>query len=183
MKPIKYILIILILIIPCISYSQESNSETMFGMELGWNAKVGGLGFFLDKAVSSNLSGYAGIGYGFWGFSGGIGGRYFFDSFYNGFYLGTGGCVFSGYTYDGVEISSIQKVDDAEVYKRYVTFCANILMGYSFILSDKDNLYFELGSSILLNNSYKAIDSDYDSSGNILSPGGLMFSIGYATKI
>ncbi len=179
MKNIIIVAVFILLLSIKSSFAQNTNNAVV-GIDAGWNSKVGGFGLFADKAFTNNISGYTGCGLGFWGIGGGLGIHYFFSSYFDGLYLGSGVCLYSGYTYtNDDEYSNKVMFETKEIAERKVSYSGNIVAGYSFKFSGKYVLYTEFGYSVAPSNSYRMIDKDYESTVKNSSPGGIVVALGF----
>lgn len=169
--------------------TEAAPSGMFLEFEFGWNGYTG-LGARFDYMIFDDFSLNGGAGIGLWGYrvSGAL--RYYLDYPYGiAFSLGaafnTGGELESDYD----TTDSTGNVDTEKVtFKLKPVLCINATILYSFMVNGKDRIYVETGYSYALQDKKYTYETDNNAKltkesediMDLMAPGGVILSVGYA---
>lgn len=166
--------------------------------ESGWNGYVGALGARFDYRVFNSFTLNAGMGAGLWGYRLSAGTRYFIFDYPFGPAFGLGIAYNTGAK--DVELDAKLEDSSGNTYNDKLVFdfkpvaVVNITFLYGFKVGTKNKIYVETGYGIRLskdNYTYRLKDSSQDvvlsqeakDQMDVLQPGGIIISIGFALAI
>lgn len=179
--------------------TSASDQNMYIEFESGWNGYVGGLGARFDYRILNSFTINAGVGLGFWGYRLSAGTRYFLFDYPFGLAFGLGVAYNTGmedFELDATfrDNSTGDTYEDKLIFDFKPVTVINITLLYAFRIGQRHKLYLEAGYGIPLsddNYSYMSKDSsqnvelDQETKDDmeILQPGGVIISIGFALAI
>lgn len=173
--------------------SGDKLTDMFFEFECGWNGYAG-LGARFDALLFDNASFNGAAGFGLWGYrvSGSL--RYYLEYPY-GLAFSAGVAYNTGSEYE--DKIDTQDPGGGATYNEKAKFkfkpvtCINATLVYSFQINGKDKIYIETGYSYAIQKekytytteSGREITSESKKAMDLLAPGGLMITVGYAFAI
>ncbi len=136
-------------------FGQEHTPAINIGASSGSNNFTSYIGVLGEAKIIKNLTGLAGVGYGYWGVKGSFGLRYY-QNYPKGVYYGLSFSVVSGKDDDTLRLETANNLTHLPQGKQLVEFnlkqtqTINLSVGYSFRISKVIRLFIETGYSIPL---------------------------------
>lgn len=169
-------------------HEKEYTPKTFIGAGNGINNFNGIIGAFAETRIVQGLSTFGGIGLGSWGYKASAGFRYY-HHFPKKIYYSVFASVATGIKEYEVTLETESPGGNADVTLNLLpAYNLNIAVGYQFLFARRLRFNFELGYSIPINTDTYEVETPgivlsetSESVMKLLSPGGIIFGIGFST--